>query len=214
MQRCRAGMEGEGLLLTEEDWRKTKSLDQIFLEACREVLFQNQTFLAEYCRNHAEMLSDDLYGVLRQAVRKLHGCQEKGEKGSLVYLQFSFLMSGLFSSENLLKIDFYDERFYADPCEIECYWDYSLLFPKQQEQIETMMACVRKGSIKVRDYEILERLPLYRLGQMRLLQNVMTELSGNEKILSLLAAEGEIQVLYGTYMGEFRKLRSIKKERL
>lgn len=48
------------------------------------------------------------------------------------------------------KIDFYDERFYEDPYEIDCYWDYGELFPSPRHQQQEFVEELRKRLPQVR----------------------------------------------------------------
>lgn len=189
-------------------------LDAAFIKACREALLQDQAFIAGYCTEHAQAVSDSLYAALEEGIHALHSFKEDGLKGSLAYLQFSFLLSGIFSGEHLLKIDFYDDRFYADPFEIDCFWDYRFLLPYQQQRLEKIISDVRNEVVRVLDCDICERFPAYRLGQMQLLQEVVKCIQHDERISFLLLSEAdpEIKVIYGVYMGDAQRLFTIKKE--
>ena len=175
-----------------------EKLNVEFLQACRDALLQDQVYIDNYCKDNFQIVVNGLWAALTDGIHALHGLQSKG-KGSLTYLQFSFLMSGTFSNEHLLKIDFYDDRFYGDPYEIDCYWDYSYLFLDQVQRMEKMISDVRRKIVKVMDYELSERLPIYRLGQMQLLLELLKRIQAEEKIVSLLSAEAdlEIKVIYG-----------------
>lgn len=192
----------------------TEKLNLFFKKVCREALLQDKAFIENYCIGSAGTVFDTLQAKLSEGICSLHLCQERGQKGRLAYLQFSFLMSGQYSGEHLLKIDFYDGRFYADPYEIDCFWDYGFLFPFQQQKITQIISAVRMEITALMDYEIYERLPAYRLGQMFLLQELLRKIQAEEKIMSLLRAEADpgIQVIYGAYMSEAQRLFTVNKE--
>lgn len=193
-----------------------EKLNAEFLQVCRDALLQDQAYITDYCRDNFQFVVNGLRNALLEGICALHDLQEHKRKGRLAYLQFSFLMSGIFSNEHLLKIDFYDDRFYEDPYEIDCYWDYSCLFPEQSQRQGKMISEVRRKVVKVMDYELHERFPTYRLGQMQLLLDLLKRIQAEEKIVSLLSteAEPEIKVIYGVYMGAAQMLFTVKKEQI
>lgn len=183
-------------------------LNKTFVEICTKTLLKNKLYIFSYYNEHSERLADCFIYTLEEGYQQLHVYQEAGVKGDLRYLKISFLMSGQFSGENLLKIDFYDERFYGDPYEIDCYWDYGELFPLEKKEMEEIGCLMRKELIKVMDFEVEERLSAYWIGRMQLLQIVLMELLKKERVLSaiLKGAGSQIQVLYGAYLGSSQSL--------
>lgn len=183
-------------------------LNKVFMEVCTKLLLNNKQFISNYYIEHSDRLADCLIHTLEDGYQKVHDYQESGEKGELRYLKMSFLMSGQFSGENLVKVDFYDKRFYGDPYEIDCYWDYGELFPSQKTDIEEIACFMRKELIKVMDFEVEERLSTYWMGKMQLLQMVLMELLKKQGVRSVIAAEAgfQVDVLYGAYLGSSQRL--------
>lgn len=190
-----------------------EKLNVKFLQACRDALLQDQAYIADYCRGNFQNVIDSLCTALWEGILALHSLQERAGKGSLAYLQFSFLMSGTFSGEHLLKIDFYDGRFYSDPYEIDCFWDYSCLFPYENQRMAKIISDVRREAVHAMDCEMYERFPTYRLGQMLLLGDLLKRIQAEEKIMSMLRpkADPEIKVIYGGYMGAAQRLFTVKR---
>lgn len=195
---------------------RTQQLNEAFLQVCREILLESRDLISDYDKTHPGYLAKSLCSSLEQGIDELHSCREETEKGSLAYVQLSFLMSGQFSGEHLLKIDFYDKRLYADPWEIDCFWDYGFLFPREDERTQELIRRLRKKVVGIMDYQVYERLPTYRLGQMTLLWEVLEAIVQNDRIRSVLRAEDSsgsgIKVLYGVYMGGAQTLSTITKE--
>lgn len=195
---------------------RTQKLNTAFLQACREGLLKSRIYISDYYKKNTAYLTESLHSALEQGLEHVHIFQGQGKKDSLRYLQFSFLMSGQFSGEHLLKIDFYDHRFYVDPWDVDCFWDYQCLFPEQQKQINQILFHVRNEMKRLLDYELYERLPSFRLGQMQLLQELLYKILKEKRIMSLLSTEAnpQIKVIYGTYMGDAQRMFTVQKELL
>lgn len=191
---------------------REEKLNSVFMEACAKVLTDHKSYLKSYYLNHSDQLADCLIQTIKKECQHIKLLQQMRKKGKLACLQLSFLMSGRFSNEHLLKIDFFDSRFYADPYDIDCFWDYGQLFPDEDKKLEEITFSVRKRMQKVMDYEIEERLLTYRLGQMQLLQPILKELLQKKDLYTSLSveAEKEISVLYGGYMGSFQRLCTLQ----
>lgn len=193
--------------------KRTSDLNKVFIEVCQECLLKDKTMMEEYYLLHIKELCEDLANTIKNGLEQLHSCQEKGLKGELCYLVISFLLSGVYSQESLLKLDFYDERYYRDPCDLDCYWDYSALFPSAIENKKKIIQRIKLKVTSVMDYEVEERMTSYRVGQSRLLEGIMKKMFQEESLKKTLAleAEKEVRIMYGPYLAGGMMIGTIER---
>ncbi|MBQ9989543.1 MAG: hypothetical protein IJP31_01160 [Lachnospiraceae bacterium] len=145
-----------------------------------------------------------LIKVLERAAKDLRELIYNGQKGRIQYVHFSYLLSGALSEELLIRLDAYDKRYYRDVEEVECYWDYSSIFPDFSAEFNRLAEELRKRMIRVQSSEV-SRL---KIGMMVLnaviMETVLSEMIISKEVEQLLEefCEEKACILYGTYLDQ------------
>lgn len=157
----------------------------------------------EYRKNEKDVI-ESFHNAFLMGIGQLGGMIGTGKKQPVSYIQISYLLSGALSGERLLKIDFYDERYYADIHEIDCYWDYESLFPEYEEDIILLKSELKQAVPRITAYEIQKACIWYQIGNFIVLktviQDMMQKIKPDEKLGVYSASAGA--VFYGAYLDQ------------
>ena len=194
-----------------EENRRTEHLNHLFVEACKNCFQDEADRLSDWYLHHEAKLLESFMGTIINGLSELHSYQEQGLKGSLTYLQLSFLMNGIYSGENLLKLDFYDTRYYKDPYDFDCFWDFSMLFPNTKQHRTQIQQYMKTHIPRLMEYEVNERMNTYRMEQFSIMNQIIRLVFQEDRIQQLIANENDqdIYVMFGTYLGEAGQVRKI-----
>lgn len=186
--------------------QKTRSqeIDQIFNKQCQMCLEETKTELLEWYQHNSGLLLHGFIKTVEEGLIKLQIDQADMRKGELRYLQLSYLLSGVSMGADLLKLDFYDKRYYGDPFDFDCFWDYKILFPNTANHREIIRSKLKNEVIRMMDYELEERMAGYKKGQARILKGIIVNMFQEERLRDLfdLDHQHDISVMYGAYMGQ------------
>ncbi len=135
------------------------------------------------------------------------------KKRKIKYIHFSYLLSGALSGEILLKLDFYDNKYYRDVEEVDCYWDCSSLFPDFEGEYGKLKEELSKKIMRVQSGELSQlRVGMMVLNYM-ILKSILTEIVKEEKVEKQLGAycEEEAYIFYGAYLDQAEIIHQIKE---
>jgi len=76
------------------------------------------------------------------------------EKGKIVSLHVSYLLSSLLVGKYEFRIDFYNSNLYRDNLETACYWRAEFLAPFFKEDLPYFEKLIREKDVRVKKYEI------------------------------------------------------------
>lgn len=153
-------------------------------------------------------LEETFLAAIQAGVEETAALQAQGLKQEVRYIHFSYLISGAVTKEELLKVDFYDHRHYADLAETDCCWDYSALFPTLREDAQEMGAILKRHFLRVMDYEIEELFLGYRMLIFQPFQQICTALAVRPDFWSAVSPVcGELtDLLYGGYLSQSERI--------
>ena len=167
----------------------------------------------EYLRAHKAEILQSLTAAVKSASAAVQPLIECGRKQIVRYAQFSFLLSGAVNRELQLKIDFYDTRYYADITESGGYWDYSVLFPFVDEDMNELHGKLRNKFQRIREYELLDIRLVYYIGVFAIMEMALTELAAEDAFADAFTEvfEPEIYVLFGAYHDQSKLIAKVKR---
>ena len=113
-----------------------------------------------------------------------------------------------------LRIDYYDNRHYADITGSCGCWDYSKLIPYIEEDIEKLHGELCKRFLRVKDYELLDIRLRYHIGIIAVIEGILEELAATDTFRNALSDvfDDEVIVLYGAYLDQAEVITTIKRE--
>jgi len=144
-----------------------------------------------------------------EAVRKKIA---QGEKKSIKYIHFSYLLSEAEQKKLVIKIDFYDDRYYEDINDVDSFWRYDMLFPYIDEDVELLYEKLRKHFVRLQDYSLLDLRMLYCTVVFHIMKSVMKNLTADQVFCDALngVGESEVVVMYGAYLDSSEMINMIE----
>lgn len=151
--------------------------------------------------------ADQLWGNLKKAVEKTLQTatvlQEKGRKGELQYLCFSFMEYGSLLDKIEIRIDALDSGFYLDGQEAAAEWILDFWQDRYLEDLKYLDGEMEKNVIRVQNYERMEMRRIYienyNLAVFAMLKN-LAELIMETVVESSVDLAGRFMVVGGKYM--------------
>lgn len=137
-----------------------------------------------------------------------------GKKGKIKYIQLSYLLSGAFSEEMLIRLDFYDKGYYRDVEEMSSYWDCSSLFPDAKEEYIRLKEWLEKRIIRIQSSELSQLKLGLMIFNYKILHSILPKLVKAERVEGLLrlCCENEAYVLYGAYLDQAEVIHQLGGE--
>lgn len=175
--------------------------------------FEQTMELFEY---QQDLYEESFTRAFQKAEGFLKDAMDSQRKGKLKYVHFSYLLSGALSGEHLVKMDFYDNRYYRDVEETDCFWDCRDLFPFYEEECQHIEADMKSEIVRVHSGELSRiRIGLIAVDYLTL-QSVLKVLVMSESFLErILPYCGQsVQLLYGAYLDEAEVLYQLEGDGL
>lgn len=169
-------------------------MEHIFLESCRQI----QAELNENGETVWEELETALWDVLNQAVK----AKDKGRKGDIHYLAFSFLKSGIYLDRLEWHINALDDGFYLDETETAGYYTPAFLNFSYVKDLEELRKALGKEFIRIQNFEwdrVKEVYAGYYDAFMFSMVESLKERIAEEMADSGMTADG-CRLIYGEYM--------------
>lgn len=154
-------------------------------------------------KDNTEQITLDLLNTLHCVFDQTGKLQKAGAKGPLAYISFSMLQSNLLLGKFSFQVDAYDERFLLDDNEAAFDWDFSLLLQSVNQDFETVGALLRKSTIRVQEYELLELKQSYQMNYYATAVGVLQQilpLCLKQFLPCGIELAPEIQFTFGSYM--------------
>ncbi len=192
---------GYSLISSEE---RKKQYKEFMTRALYEYYERTCIKSMELFRNRRGQFEEGLVSTVEAVKDKLQESISSGRKGRLSYIHLSYLLSGALSGEMLIKLDFYDEGYYRDVEEIDCYWDCSSLFWDLETEYRNMAEEMKKNMIRIQSGEFSQlRVGLTVLNYM-ILKPVLKELVKSERVEKQLRVfcNEKAYILYGAYLDQ------------
>ena len=87
--------------------------------------FKYREKLNEYMQQNLDVLIEKFLVQFEQYCRKITLLQEKGKKNAIGFINFSVLRTNILARRHIIRLDAYDENWYAD--RVECSGEYDVL---------------------------------------------------------------------------------------
>lgn len=196
--------------------RKSEIL-KIMNEILPEQFFKSSGNIAMFCEEHSR---DTVHGFLkafREAVERAVILQNRGEKGKMGYILFSYLYSSIFLKRYFIRIDLMDCGFYSDTAQSTSYWDAGSIYHLFEEDVETIRKEIGKHIPRIREYEAdyirYAYAPYYHGIARDFIQSMLEEVIPEANFLPKRAdMEERVQILFGEYMGQADVLFTLGEE--
>lgn len=201
--------QGEGMAKSEYFLEQNaESREKQFCDCLRVCMEKRNRYLGENVREIYEKDKADITESFRTAFqagfRQVETMQASCVKGAISYIHISYLLSSALTGENKVKIDFYDQRYFSDLQEADCFWDYRALFPKYKQEVQEMEYQLRQGLPRLTSYELQKARTYFQVGNFivlgSILRRLMREAGIRECFGRCLASEAG--VFYGAYLDQ------------
>ena len=155
-----------------------------------------------------ETIEDSFDKALGLGTEKALERMGQGGKGPVRYLHFSYLLSNALTDEMLVKADYYDRRHFSDLEEIDCYWDYGLLFPRYVEERERLELFLMEQVAGLTAVERQRFRIYYQVCNFMELEAVIKRLMEREQARERLSPcmDGELSVYFGAYLDQAERI--------
>lgn len=206
-------MEEIGYTLLGSKERK-EQYKELMISILSEYYLRTRQKVMKEFENRREKVEDSFCKAVEAAKHSLHKEISAGQKGKLRYIQFSYLLSNALSGERLIKVDFYDRRYYRDIEEIDCYWDFGLLFGEEEKEYLNYADKLRREVIRLQSGELSQlRIGLLIFNYM-VLKEILKELVKSERLLKELRpyCKDEVFFIYGAYLDQAEVLHHVVQD--
>ncbi|MDR0491267.1 MAG: hypothetical protein LBH28_08510 [Oscillospiraceae bacterium] len=178
-------------------------IEQMFHDRARETM--------EYFHLNRESVLQSFLSAITVASGAIRPLIDLGKKQKIKFLQFSFLFSGALMNERRLKIDFYDAGYYGDLAEAGGFWDYSMLFPYVDDDIEMLRNKLTGQMRRVMEYELIDLRMVYHVGVFAIMEEILTLISADEAFANALTEiyEPKVLVIYGAYLSQSKLITTV-----
>lgn len=187
-----------------ESKKRTEMYIEFLTDALYEYVIRTKERTTALFEAGREKYEETLCSVIASAGVFLHSRISSGKKGKLRYIHFSYLLSGALSGEMLVKLDFYDERYYRDVEETDCFWNCRELFPDYEKECRQMEEKMRRRILRVQSGELSQIKIGLTAWNYLLLKPVMAELVRSRRVEEQLRpfCEERAFLFYGPYLDE------------
>lgn len=136
-----------------------------------------------------------------EATSKLVGTQQKGP---LRYIHVSYLLNSAFTGEMLVRLDFYDNEYFMDHQNVECYWDYQCLFPGYAAAVQELETQLSEEVVRLSSYELQRARLYYQTCNFILLKDIIRELVKTKQFKQIveICSEPKVSILFGAYLDQ------------
>lgn len=169
--------------------------------------YLSQAVLKEYT-NHKEKVTDSFLMAFQTGGRQLDFMIASGLKSKIQYIHLSYLLSGALTEKYELKIDFYDQRYFGDLEEVDCFWDYHELFPMYPQELLELKVELQNCLPRLTAYEIQRAKLYYQVGNFAVLepiiQDLLRNLHGEDFLTEYM--DSQVNVFYGAYLDQAKRI--------
>ena len=151
-----------------------------------------------------EDIQESFYQAVTGGIDQVLGQMEKGQKKPIRYIHVSYLLSSALSGEMLVKLDFYDENYFSNICDTDCYWDYHLLFPEYAGALAGLEERLYAEVVRLTSHELQRARLYYQVCNFMALEEVIRKLVKTEHFQACIrpCSESVVSILYGAYLDQ------------
>lgn len=192
--------------------QRMKTYQDLLIKELRE--YQERTLRRtwELFESRREEMEGSFCKAMAEANDWLSSCISSGTKEKISFIHISYLLSGALSGEMLLKLDFYDKRYYSDPEEADFFWDCHELFPEHDDELNRMVREIRERVIRAKSNEISMAGICMTACNCLVLKPIVEKLVQCRSFERLTEAyrDDRVPVLYGAYLDEAEVIHEMK----
>ena len=127
--------------------------------------------------------------------------EARPQKGKINFICISFLLTSVLSDKCEYRIDFYNNNFYLDEIESECYWEAEFLTPIMQDDYTFFERLLKRNLVRVMDYEIHKTVVSFSIFYHSVMAFFFQELIASIDIKQYEGLlESEVIVIYGGFL--------------
>lgn len=158
----------------------------------------------ETCEKNWEEIKESFYQSLFAGVNQSLGFIDARQKEEICYIHFSYLLSSAVTGEMLIKMDFYDKTFFFDTKDVNCYWDYRMLFPEYAADIERLSEQLNTEVARLTPYELQKAKLYYQVCNFMVLEEIMQKLVKTREVEHCIkkCAGSEVSIFFGAYLDQ------------
>lgn len=196
----------------------SKEHEQEYMECMKEIFRERgetlYTQIWDAYEQEKEAIEDSFDKALSLGTEKALERIEQGEKGSVRYLHFSYLLSNALADEMLVKADYYDRRHFSDMEEIDCFWDYGLLFPDYREERKRLELRLMEQVTGLTAVERQRFRIYYQVCNFMELEAVIKRLMEREQARERLrpCMDEDLSVYFGAYLDQAERIASLSTD--
>ncbi len=167
---------------------------------------QSQRLIQDHCVKFGKEIAAEMLSAFQDTFLQTAQFQSTGEKGDVRYIVLSHLYSSIYTGGYAMKLDIFDQRFYADPHEIDACLTLNWLHDFLEKDMNWFRESLKSHNIlHLREYE-LEQIRYryvyyYHAAALKLISESMPALLQLSEFQSLAVAP-EMEVMYGSYMDQ------------
>lgn len=160
--------------------------------------------LEETCKKNWEEIMESFYLSLSAGVKQTLGFIGARQKEKVCYIHFSYLLSSAAAGEMLLKIDFYDNKYFMDTKDINSYWDYQILFPEYAADVERLSEQLYLEVARLAPYELQKAKLYYQACNFMVLEEIIQKLikTKEAELCIKKCSEPMVSILFGAYQDQ------------
>ncbi|MBD5552692.1 MAG: hypothetical protein HDQ96_16250 [Lachnospiraceae bacterium] len=199
--------------------QNTKLREKQFCDCLRECMEKRNGYLEKDVRmvyeENKEDITESFRAAFREGIRQVEIMQTSYVKELICYIHLSYLLSNALTGENKVKIDFYDRRYFADLQEVDCFWDYGVLFPTYKQELFEMESQMRQEVPRLTLYELQKARTYFQVENFIVLGSILRTLIKEAEIREYAGRylAPEARVFYGAYLDQAELICKWERER-
>jgi len=139
--------------------------------------------------------------AIETLLKRVAAAQTQADKGSLRYICFSFLQSSLYTGNDQIRIDAYDERGFSDLTDTHVYWSPNFIFQYAHDDMVYFREHIKKHILRIWDYEIMTFFARYVHHYFHIIKDILPDLLSATVPPSILGTQA-LTVTFGGYMDQ------------
>lgn len=180
-----------------------------------EQLIKNTKLIKEEYKKNQINIVTDFVKIMNEVFERTCRLQEKGIKGKVSVIYFSFLYSNVLLNKKAFRIDIFDQGIFLDDIEVSSEWSYDFIFKYTENDMKKIKNIISSNYIKVKNYELWELKNSYEYNYYIAAESILTELSSCiDKLNSYkkMKKNKEVSVMIGEYMNSPVIIRKFQED--
>ena len=184
--------------------QRDEKISNVLMPHYTQMLMTKYSDTIKFYMVNEEFVINSFWREFSKGLSELAKLQKLKVKSDLKYVNISFLFSAAYGGGNEVKIDFYDNRYYRDIHEIDCFWNYDCVIKNINDDILSLGNMAKKQIARYMDYETNLLSPVYYVGCFKILMDVVKRIVGSnlfkENISSLNLSS--FKIFFGSYLDQ------------